>query len=139
MNLNEPKHPALDAAVPESLTRNALAAEEWTRIIATLSKGHVTTVDRSTLIGYCTQWARWQSLEAEAALHPNIIKAPSGYPIPNPLIGMANVAYKLMLKSAAELGITPSSRSRIVVAPKADEGTDEFSQFQRRRLTLAKK
>ena len=139
LNLNEPKHETIDTAVPAELT-DPLAQSEWSRIIATLSRGHVTTVDRSTLIGYCVKWAQWQTLEAAAALEPALVHTPSGYPIPNPLLGMANTAFKLMLKSAAELGITPSSRTRIVVAPKTDDPTaaDEFTQFQRRRLTLAK-
>lgn len=140
LNLNEPKHTTIDPAVPEELT-SEVARTEWTRVVETLGQGHVTTVDRATLMGYCQKYGQWLALEAEAAKHPFIIKSPSGYPIPNPALGMANVAFKLVLKAAAELGITPSSRTRIVVAPlKPGEGpaADEFTQYQRRRLALAK-
>lgn len=138
LNVNEPKHATLDGAVPDELSTDDKARAEWLRIVETLSHGHVTIVDRATLVGYCVKFSQWQRLEAEAARHPFIVKAPSGYPIQNPAWGMANTAYKLMLKSAAELGITPSSRSRIAVTPKADDAADEFTKYQRRRLRAVK-
>jgi len=114
-NPAEPKHGALDAEVPADLTEPEAAAE-WRRVASMLiERGQVTTVDRAVLTGYCVKYAQWIALEREAAKHPFIIKAPSGYPIPNPALGMANKAFALMLKAAAELGITPSARSRVTV------------------------
>lgn len=136
LNENEPKHADLEHDVPEELT-DPKARKEWERVVSTLSNGHVTIVDRATLIGYCEKYAQWRTLEAEASRHPMLIKSPNGFPVPNPALGMANTAYKLMLKSAVELGITPSSRSRIVVAPRTDaNATDEFTRYQRKRLAL---
>jgi P27 family predicted phage terminase small subunit len=137
LNQAEPRHGAIDHAVPRQLV-DPEAAAEWERVIETLSQGHVTTVDRAVLIAYCTHWARWQALETEASKHPFIVRSPNGYPIPNPALGMANKAFSLMLKAAVELGITPSSRSRIMLAEHEDtpRGRDEFSAFQRRRLGL---
>ena len=96
----------------------------------------MTVVDRAVLIAYCEKFAQWRALEAAAAGQDFIIKAPSGYPIPNPAIGMANRALALMLKTAAELGITPSSRSRIAVQPGAADpaiAPDEFTKYQQQR------
>ena len=144
LNEHEPQHAALDASVPEELLTGAVAAGswqaaavgEWRRVIGTLARGQVTTVDRSALLGYCVKFGQWWALETEAAAHPFLVRAPSGYPIPNPALGMANKAFKLMLVAAIELGITPSSRSRIQLAP-AEPGTDrivdEFTAFQRQR------
>ena len=114
LNPAEPQHAPLEATVPAELT-DPLAQAEWTRVAAMLiDRGQVTSVDRAVLAGYCLKYAQWQALEREAAGHPFIVRSPSGYPIPNPALGMANKVFGLMLKAAAELGITPSSRSRVV-------------------------
>lgn len=146
LNAREPKHATIDPTLPPELeVREAeapwlpLARGEWTRIVETLGHGHVTTVDRGTLIAFCLKYAQWITYERAAGAEAAIIKAPSGYPVPNPLIALANRAYTGMMKAAIELGITPSSRSRIVAAPsKADPAIapDEFTKFQRRRTSL---
>jgi|SRR6188472_3071292 P27 family predicted phage terminase small subunit len=113
VNLREPQHGALDAAVPPDLV-DPEAQDEWRRLAAVLiTRGQVTTVDRAVLTGYCVKYAQWIALEREAAKHPWVVKTPSGYPIPNPALGMANKAFGLMLQAATELGITPSARSRV--------------------------
>jgi P27 family predicted phage terminase small subunit len=54
--------------------------------------------------------------------------------MPNPLIRMSNNAMTMMLKAAAELGLTPSSRSRVRgVAPGSDTPVDPFTAWQRNR------
>ena len=136
LNHHEPHHAPINKAPPSELAGDALALTEWTRILDALSHGHCTTVDRATLAAYCRKYSQWCRLEAEADKHAFLIKAPSGYPIPNPAIGMANKALSLMLKAAVELGITPSSRSRIIAAPfdeSSGTAVDEFTAFQRAR------
>lgn len=121
LNPDEPTHATLDLTTPAELT-DPSAQREWTRVAAMLGeRGQVTTVDRAVLVGYCLKYAQWHALELEAAKHPFIVRAPSGYPIPNPALGMANKCFALLLKAAAELGITPSSRARVHVqaAPRA--------------------
>jgi len=114
INSHEPHHDPLDVTMPAELT-DPLAQAEWTRIAAMLAdRGQVTTVDRAVLAGYCLKYAQWQGLEREAASHPYIVRSPNGYPIPNPALCMANKAFGLLLRAAAELGITPSSRSRVI-------------------------
>lgn len=130
LNTNEPTHPAMGAECPPDLS-SPIARAEWKRVAPLLcGSGQVTEVDRSVLIGYCLKYAQWRDLEDEAARHPFVVRSPSGYPIPNPALGMANKAYGLMLKSAAELGITPSSRSRVSVAGR-DPDEDDFSKHQK--------
>lgn len=115
INTREPKHAPLDTDVPAELV-DRVARAEWVRVAAMLiDRGQVTTVDRAVLTGYCLKYAQWLALERAAAARPFIVKSPSGYPIPNPALGMANKVFGLLLKSAAELGITPSSRSRVSV------------------------
>lgn len=106
-------HPSLATECPADLV-NPAARAEWDRIAPLLiACGQVAVVDRATLVGYCLKYAQWQALETEAALHPFIVRSPNGYPLPNPALCMANKAFNLMLKAAAELGITPSARSRV--------------------------
>lgn len=114
LNRREPQHAALPLEWPSDLV-DPVARAEWDRVAAMLvERGQVTTVDRAVLMGYCVKYAQWSALEREAASHPFIVRSPSGYPLPNPALGMANKVFGLMLKAAAELGITPSSRARVV-------------------------
>lgn len=119
INRHEPRPAPLKVGYPDVLT-DAVARAEWDRVAPGLiGSGQVTVIDRATLIGYCQKWAQWQALEKEAAQHPFLVRAPSGYPIPNPALSMANKAFGLMLKAAAELGMTPAGRSRVSVMPSS--------------------
>lgn len=116
INHQEPRPGPLAADCPPELT-DPVARAEWDRVAPGLvSSGQVTTVDRAMLIGYCQKWAQWQAIETAASAHPFIVKGPDGRPIPNPALGLAFKAYNLLLRSAAELGMTPSARSRVMVA-----------------------
>jgi P27 family predicted phage terminase small subunit len=86
----------------------------------------VTEADRAALIACCVEWAHYQ----KAITHrlPEIIKAPSGYAMPNPWIAIGNRALAALVKLWAELGLTPSSRSR-VTAEGPGPGGDAFSEF----------
>lgn len=118
LNEAEPVHEPLETDCPADLV-DPVARAEWDRVATMLiDRGQVTTVDRAVLVGYCLKYAQWRALETEASLHPFVVRSPSGYPIPNPALGMANKVFALMLKAAAELGITPSARSRVVSQPK---------------------
>ena len=50
-----------------------------------------------------------------------LIKAKSGIIYENPLVGITRRAALDMVRFAAELGITPSSRTRVVALPTPDE------------------
>jgi P27 family predicted phage terminase small subunit len=134
VNTSEPEHPPMpDETCPADLVDPAARAE-WDRVATQLIRvGQVSMVDRVTLIGYCLKYAQWKALEAEARLHPFIVKAPSGYPIPNPALGMANKVFALMLKAAAELGITPASRSRVTSDRSRKPTTSKLEAWQKRR------
>jgi P27 family predicted phage terminase small subunit len=131
INHQEPQPEPLAATCPADLI-DPVARAEWDRVASGLiTSGQVTTVDRATLIGYCLKWAQWQALEREASTHPFLVRAPSGYPIPNPALMMANKAFNLMLRSAAELGMTPSARSKVTVTPTAAVGASTWADVLR--------
>lgn len=119
-NKREPNYPKLDPTTPEELT-SEIARAEWDRLAQLMiASGHVSTVDRSTLLAYCEKYGQWRVLESAADAAPMTTKSPkSGWEIPHPLRGMANQSFVLMLRAAVELGITPSSRSKVIAAPVA--------------------
>lgn len=127
LNVLEPQYEATVIECPSELP--PAARQEWERVAAELIRvGQVTAMDRGVLMGYCLKYAQWQALETEAAQHPFVVRTPKGYPIPNPALGMANKVFGLMLKAAAELGITPSSRSRVhAVAPQHVESVSKWA------------
>lgn len=131
INRAEPQHEALSVECPAML-RDPVAQAEWDRVAPGLiHSGQVTLVDRALLIGYCQKWAQWQALEAAAAEHPFIVKGPNGKPIANPALSLAFKAFNLMLRSAAELGMTPSARSKVTIAPTAVAGGSTWGDILR--------
>jgi P27 family predicted phage terminase small subunit len=77
-------------------------------------------------VALCLEWDRY--LEAREKAYPRIVKAPSGYAMPNPWLSVQTKALAACLKLWPELGLTPSSRSR-VKAEGPGPGGDAFSEF----------
>lgn len=126
LNKDEPKPTGIPTC-PDHLDK--IAKAEWKRISRELlSIGLLTAVDRSALAAYCSAFSRWAKAEKELQNKPAVVKAPSGYPMPNPYIGIANSALDLMRKFLTEFGMTPASRSRIRVEPAAGDA-DPFAAF----------
>lgn len=140
VNEHEPKHAAIDPTSPDELLTDDLARQEWDRIATVLAdRGQVTVVDRQVLIAYCMKFSQWRRLEAEAALQPFVITSPSGHATPNPIHRIADRVFGLMLKAATELGLTPSSRSRVIAQPTAATSKDDpFVVHQRARTDLTR-
>ena len=66
--------------------------------------------------------------EANIAKFGLVIKSPkSGFPIPNPYLGVANVALDKMRAFCTEFGMTPASRTRIQA--ETPSTTDPFESF----------
>ncbi len=70
-------------------------------------------LDRAVLAAYCSAYGLW--LEAVAAIqkHGAMVKSPSGFPMQSPYMAVANKQIEIMIRIAAEFGLTPSSRSRV--------------------------
>ena len=60
-----------------------------------------------------------------------MVKSPNGFRCKVPYVAVANKQVDIMIRIAAELGMTPSSRSRIRVGERAPE--DPFDAFLQRR------
>lgn len=133
LNRAEPKPDTRIPVCPRHLKGEARS--EWRRTSRELHRlGLLTTIDRAALAAYCQVWARWVKAECEVERIGEVVKAPeTGYPIQNPFLSVANAALKQMRAYLVEFGMTPSSRSRLTVAPEAGQDPAETFLFGRER------
>lgn len=131
LNANEPVPARLDATCPDELASDPVAAKEWERgIVPAIEIGQVTAADRVLAIAHCTLWSTWQSqLAAANDLNAHIILAgPNRYPTANPARGMANKTLLMLARIDAELGFSPTSRSRVQATPRAKGAASAIEQ-----------
>jgi P27 family predicted phage terminase small subunit len=132
MNADEPQLPAVNTEAfdtpPMEVADDVAASAEWTRLAPMLRLARQLSVaERASLIALCQQWSRYLEANRKAEAAGMVIKSPSGYPMPNPYLGIANKALTHCTKLWAELGLTPSSRSRVAAMPAAS-GADAQRQ-----------
>lgn len=111
--------------MPEVVRKSKGAREEWDRIVPLLSDaGTLKPTDVAILSSYCIQYARWQ--EAERKLRENgvVVMGQRANKKPNIYLKIADEAAKLCRAFAAELGITPAARGKIL-GKGADSGSDD--------------
>jgi P27 family predicted phage terminase small subunit len=78
-------------------------------------------IDKAVLVAYCSAYAHWWNAENQLKGMDDVITTAHGNQIQNPYLSISNRSMELMVKFAAELGMTPSSRARLV----ADKPTEE--------------
>ena len=131
LNTREPVMPAVTAdfdAPPRELVGDPVAAAEWQRLTPLLRHSKtMTEADRGSLVALCQQWSRYLDATSKVSAAGMVVSAPSGYPMPNPYMGIANKALGNCLKLWAEFGLTPSSRSR--VSTTTDRATPLVSKW----------
>lgn len=111
---DEPRPPDGLPTCPAHLTPTAKA--EWKRLAGNLhAMGVLTQVDRAAMAAYCQAWGRWVEAERKLAETPMLLKTPAGYIQPSPWLAISAKQQELMLKFAAEFGLTPSARCRIQI------------------------
>jgi P27 family predicted phage terminase small subunit len=134
MNTHEPQPPIIDAAFdtpPSELADHPTAIAEWTRLAPMLRRcRQITEADRGALIALCLEWARYIDATKKIATLGLVVRAPSGYPMTNPYLSIATRALAGCNKLWPELGLTPSSRSRVQTDGQGPgPGGDAFSEF----------
>lgn len=124
---------------PDHLTPEGKA--EWDRITPLLLRYRlVTEIDTAALALYCQAYGRWKEAERKIAEMREkggdglLVKAPSGYPIQNPYLAIANRAMEDCHKYLQQFGLSPSARTRVTVNLQGDlfgndgkTGTNYFS------------
>ncbi len=127
LNRSEPKPakgipPCPDWLLPE-------AKMEWNRLAENLGQlGVLTNVDMAAFAAYCQSYARWKEAQEHIDKDGSTFETDKGYQQQTPWVGIANTNQKLMLQAASEFGLTPSSRSRIVV-DNAGSDEDEMEEL----------
>lgn len=123
---NEPKPPAVIPKCPRHL--DAEARKEWRRSTKELEPlGMLTKLDMAVLASYCQSFSTWAKATEQIHKTGMLIKASTGTPMINPLFPIANKAEEKMLKALVEIGMSPSSRSRVKVDnPKPKSKIDSF-------------
>jgi P27 family predicted phage terminase small subunit len=117
INHNEPQPASAFPSCPAELS--LVARAEWDRLAPELGElGLLTNLDRAALAAYCGAYALWAEAMAAVQKYGTMVKAPSGYPMQSPYIGLANRQAELMIRLSAEFGFTPASRSRISTPPE---------------------
>jgi len=104
------------------------AKQEWKRLAKIMKQmGVLTEVDRAAFAAYCQAYARWKEAQEHIDTEGSTFETEKGYQQQTPWVGIANTNQKLMMQAAAEFGLTPSSRSRIVAATgKGADNEDEM-------------
>ena len=106
------------------------AKEEWKRLAKNLYElGLLTDLDVQAFASYCQAYARWREAEEFISQHGAIVKTKSGYWQQVPQVAIAHQNQKMMMQAAAEFGLTPSSRSRIVADQAASREADEMEML----------
>lgn len=124
---------------PEMLDHlSEIAQAEWARVCGELyAAGLLSSVDRAILGAYCQAFGRWVLAErtlAEMAKHDELshgfmIKTINGNAIQNPIVGVANKAMADMARYATDLGMTPSSRSRVTARLPGSGSSDPADRY----------
>lgn len=117
LNLDNRVEPEPDITIPDCPKHLIPAARrEWKRISVELfAIGLISQVDRTALAIYCQAYGRWVEAEKKIKQTGEVIKAPSGYPVLNPYLSIANRAYDIMYRFLVEFGMTPAARVRLAV------------------------
>ena len=117
LNQSEPEPEVCIPDPPEVLSEDARI--EWDRLATELDDlGLLTAIDMALLALYCQAFGDWKDARRQIEATGMVVRAPSGYPMVNPYVTIANKAIEQMRTLATEFGMTPASRSRISVQPK---------------------
>ena len=106
------------------------ATAEWPRMGPQLLKERrMAPVYKAVFAAYCQAGSRWVHAEQMIQQHGAVIKTPTtGYVVQSPFLQISNKAYDNMLKALTELGLSPSSQSRVteVKTPATVSRLEEF-------------
>lgn len=124
LNSHEPTPPpaasAFDTPPPELATDPAAAAE-WARVVPILRRcGIITEAERAALVALCQQWSIYVEAHGKLRSLGMIVKGPDDVPMTNPYIRVADRALQSCVRLWVELGLTPSARARLSVAPAVE-------------------
>jgi P27 family predicted phage terminase small subunit len=132
MNPDEPKPRVVLPEPPADLLGDAL--EEWHRSGEILERlGLLTESDVRAFESYCRAWGRYKDAERAIATEGTVIKAPSGYPVQNPQLGISNKELAKCMAFWSEFGMMPASRTRVRVQKGAAPPKSKLNRFMKKQ------
>lgn len=120
--------PANWSARPPKMPKDLAAAAktEWRRVVPVLVRlGVVNELDRRALADYCTCCAALDECERILADKGLLVEGGAGL-MKNPAAQLAREYRAMLLRWSAEFGLTASSRARMNLPDRADQGLDEL-------------
>lgn len=119
--------------IPESIAADAIASRCWQSVCKTLNDmGILTIADASVMELYCVTYSQWRWLsEVVKDGNCSTLNANGGV-VTLPEANQVHKYSATLLRLMAELGLTPSSRSRIHAEPQVED--DPFTDFLKRRM-----
>ncbi|MBI2855089.1 MAG: phage terminase small subunit P27 family [Chloroflexi bacterium] len=98
------------------------AKQEWRRVAPELARlGLLTRLDRTALACYCTCYSWWRSAQETICSQGALYVTSKGQLRTRPEVEIAKQAAESMRDFAAEFGLTPTSRSRLLIPPSEEE------------------
>lgn len=122
----EPK-PTLGTTAPKWLS--PYAKTEWVRVYKEAANlGMITKLDRASLAAYCEALADFRKATEEAAKSLPLVKLTTGNYQENPLYRQKRQAMAGVIKAAAELGFTPSARTRVQAIEQREDPAEKAAK-----------
>jgi len=85
----------------------------WQVTLKNAPEGMLRRLDAGVFTSYIVNYAEFLEAAKKVEDLGAVVKMPGGQPMQNPYVSIRNRANAQMVKAAAELGFTPSSRSRV--------------------------
>jgi len=103
----------------------------WKSAIENTPRGLLRHLDGSLLRTWVVACSRYEEAEAMLQKYGMVIKSPEkGIPIQSPYMAILNRQALIMMKAGAELGFSPSARTRIS-SPSSQTNKNRFQKFKR--------
>lgn len=126
-NHDEPIPPGeLEAEAPPDWLHEE-QKDGWRYAMKHAPPGLLRNLDRSVMVAWvCAEHTHRKAAEQVAKLG-SLLKSKEGAPYQNPYLAIMNKQAVIMMRAAAELGFTPSSRSRVKVEKPRTGKSDPFA------------
>ena len=106
-------------SVPPGLSADARRL--WAHVVGSLPDEVLSKADDAALEIFARAWARYRKAVSQVDRTSLVVQSKNG-PVKNPLLNVINQAETVMLRAAAELGLTPAARARLATtAPRSDD------------------
>lgn len=124
----QPEGELADLAPPDHLS--GAQKTIWRRAIANAPPGLLRKLDWEIFEQWVVHAERFKDAAKRVSESGSIVKSQNGTWYQNPFLSVMNKQSTLMMRAAAELGFTPSSRSRVKVDRKGAAKNNPFSDLK---------